>query len=171
MDVVVVRGGLLGLLLLETRLMQVGSGLGASPWGGVVKPLCPSCECWSCACWRCTSVHGAFAPCAPLCPRPHPHPPTGRDVHVPWWNVLLGPRAALPVVAALHQRVAALWWPLFWVELVVAAAVVPLQVGAWREWGGCVGGWVGRGVCVWMQVGGWRIVVGGALARRRLCPC
>lgn len=46
----------------------------------------------------------------------------------PWWDALQGSRAALPVLSALRPRVAALWRPLFLVELIVAAAVVPLQV-------------------------------------------
>ena len=46
---------------------------------------------------------------------------------IPWWNVPAGLRAALPIVTGLKGVVAAVWRPVFVVELMVAAVVVPLQ--------------------------------------------
>eukprot|EP00887_Chlorella_sp_A99_P004126 scaffold23.g4126.t1 len=62
----------------------------------------------------------------------------GKDIAAPWWNLWSGLRAAAAPLARLRPRLAALWRPLFLVELAVAAAVVPLQARGWVgvEWSG-----------------------------------
>lgn len=52
----------------------------------------------------------------------------GAEVRRPWWQALGALRASAPLVGALRSRVAAVWRGVFFVELIVAAAVVPLQV-------------------------------------------
>lgn len=45
----------------------------------------------------------------------------------PWWRPFLGMKRALPAVRALSSQVGAVWKRVFLVELLVSAAVIPLQ--------------------------------------------
>lgn len=51
----------------------------------------------------------------------------GADVKAPWWQPWLGLGRALPVVRSIWPTITSLWASVFVVELLVSAAVIPLQ--------------------------------------------
>ena len=52
---------------------------------------------------------------------------SGEELKTPWWRPFLGMKRALPAVRALSTQVRQVWKRVFVVELLVSAAVIPLQ--------------------------------------------